>query len=321
MTGFVDYPEDFTTITIPFTTHAASGALVAPSSALEAADVKIFKNGSATEKTTTNGLTMTSSFNGTVGSHMLVIDSSNDTGDVGFWVAGAVYDVFLEPDETVDGIAVGKWVGKFGLDLSSALRPLTLGRKLDVTAANKVNGVVLVDTLTTYTGDTPQTGDSFARIGATGSGLTSLAPSATALSTVQWTNVRAGLLDNLDALITSRLAAAGYTAPDNASIAAILVDTGTTLDGKVDSIISAIAALNNVTANQVRDAVFSRAFSAAYGGFTFDELTKLMVAVLLAKVSGMDTNSPAFRNLADNANVVVATTDADGNRSAVTLTP
>jgi hypothetical protein len=69
--------------------------------------------------------------------------------------------------------------------------------------------VTLVDTLTTYTGDTPQTGDSFARIGATGSGLTSLAPSATALSTVQWTNVRATLLDNLDATVSSRSTYAG----------------------------------------------------------------------------------------------------------------
>lgn len=33
-------------------------------------------------------------------------------------------------------------------------------------ATNKVQGVVLVDTLTTYTGNTPQTGDSFARLGA-----------------------------------------------------------------------------------------------------------------------------------------------------------
>ena len=45
-------------------------------------------------------------------------------------------------------------------------------------STNKVQGVVLTDTLTTYTGDTPQTGDSFARIGATGSGLTTLATQA-----------------------------------------------------------------------------------------------------------------------------------------------
>lgn len=45
-------------------------------------------------------------------------------------------------------------------------------------STNKVQGVVLTDTLTTYSGNTPQTGDSYARIGATGSGLTSLASQA-----------------------------------------------------------------------------------------------------------------------------------------------
>jgi hypothetical protein len=70
--------------------------------------------------------------------------------------------------------------------------------------AAKISGVTLADTLTTYTGNTPQTGDSFARIGATGSGLTSLAPSSTALSTATWTSGRAANLDNLDTTVSSR---------------------------------------------------------------------------------------------------------------------
>src|SRR6185436_10315015 len=45
-------------------------------------------------------------------------------------------------------------------------------------AGTTIPRCTLVDTLTTYTGNTPQTGDSFARIGATGSGLTSLASAA-----------------------------------------------------------------------------------------------------------------------------------------------
>src|SRR5262249_34969961 len=84
---------------------------------------------------------------------------------------------------------------------------------LGITSAGKVSGVVLVDTLTTYTGDTPQTGDAYARIGAAGAGLTALgdtriahldadvttrAPASTALSTTQWTTARAGYLDNLN---------------------------------------------------------------------------------------------------------------------------
>lgn len=96
------------------------------------------------------------------------------------------------------------------------LGPTTAGRTLDVSAGGEAGvdwanvgsantsvnlsatTVNLTNTVTTYTGNTPQTGDSFARIGATGSGLTSLAPSATALSTAQWTNARAGYLDNLN---------------------------------------------------------------------------------------------------------------------------
>jgi hypothetical protein len=72
------------------------------------------------------------------------------------------------------------------LDFTTTQKAATLAR------------VTLVDILTTYTGNTPQTGDSFARIGATGSGLTSLAPSATALSTAQWSSARAAYLDNIN---------------------------------------------------------------------------------------------------------------------------
>jgi len=86
---------------------------------------------------------------------------------------------------------------------------------LGITAGGKISEVVLCDTLTTYTGDTPQTGDSYARIGATGSGLTSLAPAATAISTAQWTNTRAGYLDNLSAgavaLASTALSTAQWT--------------------------------------------------------------------------------------------------------------
>ncbi len=68
---------------------------------------------------------------------------------------------------------------------------------IGVNVSGHVSRVVLTDTVTTYTGDTPQTGDSFARIGATGGGLTSLAPSSTALSTATWTGTLATNLTTL----------------------------------------------------------------------------------------------------------------------------
>lgn len=132
-----DFPEDFTTVTCMFTTHQADGAPVAPLSAFEAADVLIYKNGNAAQKTTTNGVTMTSPFDSITGLHCVVIDTSNDTGDGGFWVAGAQYTLVLSPDETVDGVAVAKVIGTFGIELSEVLRPTTPGRQLDVSAGGE----------------------------------------------------------------------------------------------------------------------------------------------------------------------------------------
>lgn len=115
-----NYTEDHTAVTCMFTTHASTGAPVAPSSAFEAADVKIYKNGNAAEKTTTNGVTMASPFDSITGLHCVTIDTSNDTGDGGFWAAGAVYTLVLSPDETVDSVAIAKVIGQFGL---SAISP------------------------------------------------------------------------------------------------------------------------------------------------------------------------------------------------------
>lgn len=72
------------------------------------------------------------------------------------------------------------------------------------------NLVGTVSTLTTYTGNTPQTGDSFARIGAAGAGLTALGDTRIA---------------NLDAAVSTRLSTAGYTAPPSAATIATAVLT------------------------------------------------------------------------------------------------
>lgn len=110
-----DYLED-STIRISFTTNDGNGGAVAPSSAFEAADIKIFKDGSDTEKTATDGLTMTSPFNATTGLHQLIIDTSDDTNDAGFWVTGSDYSIVLDPDETVDGQTVVAEIASFSIE-------------------------------------------------------------------------------------------------------------------------------------------------------------------------------------------------------------
>ena len=116
-----DFPEDFATVTVMFTTHDASGAPVAPLSGFDLADFVIYKNGSGTQKTATDGLTVTSPFDSVTGLHCLVIDTSNNTNDVGFWVPGATYTVVLAPDtETVGGVTVLKVLATFGIELHTA---------------------------------------------------------------------------------------------------------------------------------------------------------------------------------------------------------
>lgn len=100
-----DYVED-ATIVIPFTTNDASGGTIDPSDDFEVDDFMIVKNGT-TIKASVNGLTVVTSFNSITGRHYLIIDTSNDIGDTGYWVKNADYDVTLNPDtETVDGQTV-----------------------------------------------------------------------------------------------------------------------------------------------------------------------------------------------------------------------
>lgn len=94
-----------------------------------------------------------------------------------------------------------------------------------------------------------------------------------------------------DADVSSRLATAGYTAPDNAGIAAI-----------PDAATNAAAVLA----------------SAVDGIITLAESIRLQNAVLAGKVSGAGTGTETFRDLADTKDRIVATVDTDGNRTAIT---
>jgi len=94
------------TIYIYFNTTDAGGAPIAPSSAFVVGDFAIHKNGSATEKSTTNGITVTSPFDSETGFHILAIDTSNSTGDAGFWESNSTYVVRFNTSTTVDGVSI-----------------------------------------------------------------------------------------------------------------------------------------------------------------------------------------------------------------------
>lgn len=114
-------------IEIYFETVNSTGAPVAPSSAFTTADFAIYKNGSATAKATTNGLTVTSPFNSETGCHLLVIDTSVDTGDTGWWEVGARYHVKFNTSKTVDSVSIdGRSLprGSFGIQADGVMTRL-----------------------------------------------------------------------------------------------------------------------------------------------------------------------------------------------------
>lgn len=82
---------------------------------LIAADIIIFKDGAVAQKTSTNGITVANDFDGRTGLHIATIDTSNDTGDGGFWVTGVDYQVAVD-GVTIDGQTVRFWLGSFSIE-------------------------------------------------------------------------------------------------------------------------------------------------------------------------------------------------------------
>ncbi len=206
--------------------------------------------------------------------------------------------------------ATAIWTDTTAGDFTTAL---SIGKSI-------MNGVSLGTGLTinAYTGNTPQTGDSFARIGLAGVGLTNLGDTRIA---------------NLDATVSSRLATSGYTAPLDAAGTRTAVGLGsanldtqldalptngelaTALAGADDATLAAIAALNNITAASVW-AVGTRTltglgFSLASSDFGTDWLTSTGLAASavseiqsgLSTISASDVWAAGSRTLTAGTNI------------------
>lgn len=115
-------------------------------------------------------------------------------------------------------------------------------------------------------------------------------------------------LANLDVTVGSRLSTAGYTAPDNAGIAAI--------KAKTDNLPATPAATGDamsLTAAAV-DAIHDEAVD---GTLTLRQSIRLINSALFGKVSGAQTLTVTFRDVADSLDRIVATVDVHGNRNTV----
>ncbi len=136
----------------------------------------------------------------------------------------------------------------------------------------RVPNVTLTDTVTTYTSNTPQTGDSFARIGLAGAGLTALGDTRIA---------------NLDATVTSRMAT--YTQPTG--FLAATFPNGT-LANQTNITAGTITTVTNVT-------TVNGLSAAALAGFFTTDTTKVYADAVTGSV---------VKEIASNAGSSASTT-------------
>lgn len=93
-------------------------------------------------------------------------------------------------------------------------------------------------------------------------------------------------------------------------------ELATALAAADDAVLAAIAALNDLSGTEIGDAVLDE---VVVGSYTMRQLLRGFAAALLSKASGMEDYAPVFRDITDAKDVITATTDSDGNRTAVTL--
>lgn len=211
--------------------------------------------------------------------------------------------------------AITGYSGAFNLDASGNVKVSdgTGANQID-TSSGGLAHVILCDTITTYTGDTPQTGDSFARIGSTGSGLSSLAQASL------WTSARAVYVDNLsggavalhaDITALNNITAASVWAAATRTLTALsglTVDTVTTLTNlpaiTVDWLTSTGLAASAV--QEIRNAITG-------GAYALD--TDANGAMRIVDGTGsreLDTNAGAIAHVI-LADTVTTLTNAVGN--------
>jgi hypothetical protein len=276
-----DYADD-STVRIFFTTNDGSGGAVAPSTAFEAADIVIYKNNSATQKATSNGITMTSPFDSVTGLHLVEIDCSNDTGDAGFWATGNDYSVILSPDETVDSQTVVAAIAQFSIENR-------------VVSAVSGNVAGIAGTITTLDGlnNFDPTSDTVANVTTVGS-VTGAVGSVTAAVTTDSASRTASQAD------VSALATSSALATAQADL-----DTLTGTDGVTLATSQPNYAPNTTTpptAAAVADAVWDEAYSGHTTAGTFGKLMDIIRKANLSidgTVSGTPTSSAFDTNLTD----------------------
>jgi hypothetical protein len=214
------------------------------------------------------------------------------------------------------------------------------------TAKSATSGVAVVGRPVATSGPA-QTGDSYARLGAPAGA--SVAADVAAVKAVLPAALVSGRIDASVGAMAANVLTATAIATDAITDAKVAADvTIASVTGAVGSVSGAVGsvtgAVGSVTAAVTLTAAYDAAKTAAQAGdamaltsgerttlagvifasvvegtTTFVQVVRGFAAALLGKASGMDSSTAVFRDLGDTKNRISATTDASGNRTAVTL--
>lgn len=218
----------------------------------------------------------------------------------GHWTIDPVNGATSPFDDGVLYLEYAKESGNLHIPVA---RHLKAGHTATITAAKKISGVVTTDVLTTYTGNTPQTGDGFAILADLTFGNAAL---ATLINAVGAQTVAAAIRS-----------AVGLAAADlGAQLATISAKT-TNLPASP----AATGAAMTLTPAE-RTATITEMFGTLIevSGFTFQELLKILGAFASGRtvitVPAPNTLQIIFRNKANDKDRLTVTIDASNQRTA-----
>lgn len=296
--------------------------------------ISVYKTGSNVE--TTTGATLTAPYDSRTGLAHVVIDTSTDGT---FYATGNDFSVVITTG-TLGGISqIGQVVGEFSIGLTTAntttpptaaviasavWQDTTAGDFTTALSVGKsvMNGValgtglkiaeaVLVDTLTTYSGNTPQTGDAFAIVKSGGTGdnaaiktKTDNLPAAPASTT----NITAGTITTTTNLTNAPTVGDFTTAMKtslNAATPASVVGAVGSVAGNVSGSVGSVVGL---TASNLDTTISSRATAAQATSIQadIDDIQTRLPAALVggrmdASVGAMVANTLTASALATDA--------------------
>lgn len=335
------------TLDIKFTTRQISGA---PFTLAGSPVISAYPANSTTQLTA--GITLSVDFDSVTGLNNVRVVASGGNG----YLTATNYELVITTGTVNSVSVVGECIGSFSIENRSALMPTTAARTLVVDAAG-IADANMVKAGPTGSG-TAQTardlGASVLLSSGTGTGQLDFTSGVVKANATQWLGgtipaVNVTGVPKVDVTHfkgTGSAGQAGYAGIDwnaianptaaapsvhlfdtgNAAITASsfqngAIDAAAIADGAIDAATFAVgavdaAALAADAGTEIATAVWATVLDGTNSAI---KLMKGFAAAMLGKASGLAATTAKYRNIADSKDVITATVDTDGNRSAVTL--